>query len=261
MRAASRLQDGRHVFNAPVILVVPSVTAHGLSFDESSERWVVSVASEYLQHLASRAPEFSELFTRVRCIQCSPHEREYVELRHVLDKLDWEQQRSASCREIVTEALLIDVLVSVLRQLQDGKEAAPEEGATDEHVYEQFSDLVDEHFREHWSLQRFADALDVTVSRLRAACSNVGGQSPIRVINARILLEAKRCLAHTDLTVSEIACRLGFEDASYFSRFFKSRCGQTPTLYKANKADLRARDQQVREKAETPSGMDALKVD
>ncbi len=86
----------------------------------------------------------------------------------------------------------------------------------------------------------------MSVPRLRSACHSVSGESPIRIINTRILLEAKRCLTHTNLSVSEIACRLGFQDASYFSRFFKSRCGQTPTLYKASKNGSRRVLEQTR---------------
>lgn len=233
------LEDGRHGLQAPAILVVPSLTVHALSFDENSERWVVSVAKSYFQEIIARAPEFLEIFSRGRCIQFAPHDREYLELQHVLEKLDWEQKRSARCREIVTEALLIDLLVGILRRIQDDKARDVADHPSDGDVHRSFTGMVEEHHTENWSLQRFADALNVSVPRLRAVCRSVSGESPIRIINTRILLEAKRCLTHTNLSVSEIASRLGFKDASYFSRFFKSRCGQTPTLYKAGKKGLR----------------------
>jgi AraC family transcriptional activator of pobA len=229
------LDDSRQIFQAPAILVVPSLTVHALSFDQSSERWIVSVSKNYFQEITTRAPEFAAIFSRGRCIQFAAHDREYLELQHVLDKLDWEQRSSAPCREIVTEALLIDVFVGVLRRIQDKKARDIDENASDQDVHRSFTSMVEEHHTENWSLQNFADALRVSVPRLRAVCHSVSGESPIRIINTRILLEAKRCLTHTNLSVSEIACRLGFQDASYFSRFFKSRCGETPTLYKASK--------------------------
>jgi AraC-like DNA-binding protein len=55
-------------------------------------------------------------------------------------------------------------------------------------------------------------------------------------ISARINLEAKRLLAHTVLPVSVIAERLGFEEATHFSKFFKRNTGCTPTEFR-----LRAR--------------------
>ena len=230
--AGSIMLDERHTFQAPAILVVPSLTVHALSFDDKSERWVVSMAKSYFQEITARAPEFAEIMSRGRCIQFAEHDRQFLELQHVLEKLDWEQRRSASCREIVTEALLIDLLVGVLRRIQAGKARNVAENGSNQDVHHRFTRMVEEHHTENWSLQEFADALRVSVPRLRTVCRSVSGESPIRIINTRILQEAKRCLTHTNLSVSEIAYRLGFEDPSYFTRFFKSRCGQTPTLYK-----------------------------
>ena len=230
------LDDCRHEFQAPAVLVVPSLTLHSLSFDENSERWVVSIGKDYFQALKGRTPEFAEIMSRVRCIQFEPHDREYLELQHVLDKLEWEQRRNASCHEIIIEALLIDLLVGVFRKIQDRE---PEE-ASEQDIHVSFTRLVEEHHTENWTLQQFADTLGVSVARLRSACHSVSGESPIKIINTRILLAAKRYLTHMDLSVSEVACRLGFEDASYFSRFFKSRCGQTPSDYKATKKDNKA---------------------
>lgn len=229
------LEDGRHEFQAPAVLVVPSLTLHSLAFDENSERWVVSIGKDYFRGLKERAPEFAEIMSRVRCLQFEAHDREYLELQHVLDKLEWEQRSSASCHEIVTEALLIDLLVGVLRKIQDREPAVVGEEASEQDLHESFTRLLEEHHTENWTLQKFADTLGIRVSRLRAACHTVSGESPIKIINTRILMEAKRCLTHTDLSISEVACRLGFEDASYFSRFFKSRCGQTPSEYKSSK--------------------------
>lgn len=247
------LDEGRHSFEAPAILIVPSLVVHGLSFDDSSERWVVSIAKSYFQEITMRAPDISEVFTRGDCVRFAAHDREYLELQHVLEKLEWEQKRSARCREVVTEALLVDLLVGVLRKIQEDRARDVAENASDEDVQRNFTKMVEEHYAENWSLQQFADALSVSVPRLRAACRNKGGESPIRIINSRILLEAKRYLTHTPLSVAEIAHRLGFEDASYFSRFFKARCGQTPTLYKAGKRGLRRIFEQTRPTEEPPA--------
>jgi AraC family transcriptional activator of pobA len=58
------------------------------------------------------------------------------------------------------------------------------------------------------------------------------GKSAIMHIHERIVLEAKRLVFHTNSSVKEIAFELGFEDASYFNRFFKRLTGITPVEYK-----------------------------
>jgi AraC family transcriptional regulator, transcriptional activator of pobA len=44
----------------------------------------------------------------------------------------------------------------------------------------------------------------------------------------RILLEAKRMFAYSDLNINEVAARLSFSDVSYFIRWFKKQTAQTP---------------------------------
>ncbi len=226
-------------FRDPAILIVPSLSVHGFAYEAEADGWVVTVAKSYFQEITTRAPEFSEIFNVGGCVEFLHQEAAYLELERVIGKLEWEQRRSARCREIATEALLIDLLVGVLRKLQFAESPQVAESGSYQDAYRRFIGMVEEHHRENWSLQRFAEALGTSVPRLRAVCRTVSGESPIRIINRRIALEAKRCLTYTSMSVSEIAYRLGFEDPSYFSRFFKSRCEQTPMQYRAAKQNAR----------------------
>ena len=227
--------DRQHSFHAPATLIVPSLKVHAYAYEENTERWVVTVAKSYFQEIMARMPEFSEVLSAGHCIQYIDNEREYVELEHALGKLDWEQRLSARYREIATEALFVDLLVGVLRKIHASGLQSVADNDSYQDVHRRFTQMVEEHHTEHWSLQRFADALKVSIPRLRAVCRSVSGESPIKLINARIVLEAQRCLSYTNLSVSQIAYRLGFDDPAYFSRFFKSRCGQAPSQYKATR--------------------------
>jgi AraC family transcriptional activator of pobA len=59
------------------------------------------------------------------------------------------------------------------------------------------------------------------------------GQTPIQLVHARIVLEAKRQLLYTDNPVRTIAYALGFEDAAYFTRFFARQAGVAPRAFRA----------------------------
>jgi AraC family transcriptional activator of pobA len=74
--------------------------------------------------------------------------------------------------------------------------------------------------------------LHVSESRLRSTCLATTGQSPVQIIHARILLEAKRQLHYTDRAVREVAFALGFEDPAYFTRFFSRLSGVSPRLFR-----------------------------
>lgn len=226
------VEDRHYSFRKPTILIVPALTAHSFAYEEGSDGWVVTVARDYFQEIMTRAPVLSEIFTVGNCIEYLQGERAFAEIERVVTKLHWERRRSARCSEIASEALLIDLLVAVLRKAQHSRFFHVAENGSHQEAYRKFVTIVEEHYKENWSLQKFADALSMSEPRLRTVCRSVSGQSPIRIINTRIILEAKRCLTYTSMSVSELAYRLGFEDPSYFSRFFRSRCGQTPTEYK-----------------------------
>lgn len=59
--------------------------------------------------------------------------------------------------------------------------------------------------------------------------------TPLQIINDRIVLEAKRQLQHTSLNITEISYNLGFEDPSYFVKFFKRLAGSMPSEFRKRK--------------------------
>ncbi len=231
--------EGRtRAFRAPAILVVPSLLVHGFAYEEQTDGWVVTVANSYLQEITARAPQFAEIFAGGHCIEFPQADETYADVQRSIAKLEAEQRRSTLCRDIATEGLLIDVLVNVLRKVQDGEPGPVLENRSAHEKYRRFIAMVEDNYGKNWSLDRFADALGTTVNRLRAICRDVSGESPVRILNNRIILEAKRSLTYTSMNVSEIAYRLGFEDPSYFSRFFRSRCGETPSQFKASRRNV-----------------------
>jgi AraC family transcriptional activator of pobA len=99
-----------------------------------------------------------------------------------------------------------------------------------------FRALIETAFREGWCLADYAAALNVSQSRLRNACLSVTDQSPIQIVHARVVLEAKRQLRYTSQSVCEIAYALGFEDPAYFTRFFSQRTGLSPRAFRSRLA-------------------------
>lgn len=92
----------------------------------------------------------------------------------------------------------------------------------------QFQRLVDQHFLTKRHLQSYSNMLGVTPGYLSEQIKMATGVPGSQVIRRRIVIEAKRLLAHTELTVSELCAHLGFKDSSYFSRFFRRESGQSP---------------------------------
>lgn len=83
------------------------------------------------------------------------------------------------------------------------------------------------------SVAYYARAVGVTPKRLGALVHAHTGHTAKQVIADRALLEAKRLLAHTALSVKEIADRAGFSESTNFVKFFRHRVGQAPLAFRA----------------------------
>ena len=96
----------------------------------------------------------------------------------------------------------------------------------------QFSLEVERRFREWHSLPPYARQLGVSANHLNEVVKEQTGHAAGEIIRQRRLLDAKRLLLHSDLSVSEIGYQLGFEDPSYFSRFFRRYTLHTPARFR-----------------------------
>ena len=80
-------------------------------------------------------------------------------------------------------------------------------------------------------VQHYAQALGVSDKTLSRVCMAVVGLPAKAVINARLLLEAKRLLAHTAMPIQAVAIELGFDEATNFVKFFRKEGGTTPLAF------------------------------
>jgi AraC family transcriptional regulator, transcriptional activator of pobA len=95
-----------------------------------------------------------------------------------------------------------------------------------------FENLIEQNFRSKRLPKEYAELLFITPNHLNALCTSSVGKSAGEMIRDRVLLEAKRLLANSAMSISEIAYDLMFEDNAYFSRFFKKYTGHTPEEFR-----------------------------
>lgn len=127
----------------------------------------------------------------------------------------------------VLRAYLHILLVHIQRICTTQEEAENESGKMAQRLSRQFKQLITEQFKAEQSVQAYADQLGVSVNHLNKTVKATTGYTPGKLIRQEIVLEAKRLFRHTDLTATEVGYRLGFEDTSYFGRFFKREVGVT----------------------------------
>lgn len=124
------------------------------------------------------------------------------------------------------------VLLIYLSRLYNEQFTAPEK-TPERELFNRFKTLVSTHFTEYHDVATYADMLNLSAGHFSELIKKQSGKTPLEHIHDHLLLEAKRMLFHTDASMKEIAFQLGFEEASYFNRFFKRLTATTPLSYRS----------------------------
>ena len=95
-----------------------------------------------------------------------------------------------------------------------------------------FRTLLGQHYDKLHQVAEYASLLNVSPGHLNDMVKEHTGISASSMIHDRLILESKRALFHSTLSVKEIGYSLGFEDAAYFNRFFKRLTGETPVAFR-----------------------------
>lgn len=138
---------------------------------------------------------------------------------------EFEKQREM--HDLCLQGLLTSFLVQIIRSYQSNLKQHKTLS-----IIERFKDLLEKNFKEAHSVEFYAHELNVSPKALTMQFSRSLGKPPSQLIQDRLLLEAKRFLSFSQLSIADIGYELGFEDANYFSRFFRKHMKMTPARFR-----------------------------
>jgi AraC family transcriptional regulator, transcriptional activator of pobA len=225
--------------DAPAAWMVPPRVMHGFAYAPDSSGDRVSVPSAMLETALMRSPNLARRLSHAVVIDGRAAGRELDELRDLIRNIAGEFGATHHGR---AEALQAHAALLALWFARRDTVCAPQalRRPMQDALVERYRTLIEANFRAHWPVHAYAAALNVTADHLSRRCRAVTGLSALELAQERLLLEARRMLAYTDAKVGEVARRLGFEDAGYFSRVFAKHVRQSPLAYRAAVADGRS---------------------
>jgi AraC family transcriptional activator of pobA len=214
-------------FAAPCLMVVPSNIVHGFSYEAETHGSVVTLSDAYLQDLVRREKALEAIFLAPRVL---PHRK--GQFADVLEQLAQELAWTAPGHAAAVDAQLVTLLVGALRLTCETEWThMPQRGAAAALVA-RFREQVEARYRIETRVDAYAETLGVSAKQLRSACLRVADATPLGIIQDRLVLEAKRLLLYSNMSVAEAAYYLGFDDPAYFTRFFSKHCGASPRHYR-----------------------------
>lgn len=224
--------DGRdHALAPGSALLLPPSTIHEFRFLVGTEGFVASVAEPSLARLFDAEPDARTLLSRPAVLPAVPDAAGTLAALMQLAMAEFAANRPNRDFALAAYADLIASWFSrALRGAVAGGEASPDPRAG---LVRRFVERVERRFLAHDALTDYARDLGVSVPHLARSCRELLGLSPTRVIQDRLMIEARRDLVYSASSVAQISFRLGFADPAYFSRFFSKRAGISPSEYRA----------------------------
>ncbi len=102
-----------------------------------------------------------------------------------------------------------------------------------------FFHLIENHYKENRKVESYAEAIGISAKHLAYVIKKTTGKYPSEWLENYVLLESKKLLRNTDLSVQEISYDLNFSTPSHFGKFFKSQTGMTPKKFRDSTLHIR----------------------
>ncbi|MEH6680584.1 MAG: helix-turn-helix domain-containing protein [Sediminicola sp.] len=156
------------------------------------------------------------------------------EIQTILGDIRSEMKHEDANTEEMLRTLLKLIILKSVRIWKQQHRLADNNQQPDVQFLRKFSKLVEQHYKTRHTVSDYAELLFVTPKNLSKKIGLLGKSTPNDIIKNRIILESKRLLAHTTMTVKEIAYSLNYEDDAYFVRFFTKHTGLSPVSFRKN---------------------------
>lgn len=139
--------------------------------------------------------------------------------------------RNTYQKEII-QSLVYTCMLLVLEVIEERVSSLPVSQGRTERLFHDFMALVVAHYKREHYINFYASRLSVTTTYLSRIIRRQTGKTAAYFLGGMLYAEACRLLTRTDYTAQQIAEELNFSDQSAFGKFFKSKAGVSPHIFR-----------------------------
>lgn len=215
----------------PCLLMIPPGCVHGFRFAPGTIGQILSLPRAVLDELLRLSPALKGEFTTPGYCRLAEDEADYDLLQGYFDRFaaEYNERRLGRLSALMN---ILGLILIWLARSSHGLRQADHQADRFRQRLDRFLTMIDGHFRERRPVAFYADRLGVSTAQLNNTCRREAGSSAQDLIHQRVLLEARRLLAYSDLDITSIGYALGFNDSAYFSRFFTRKQGLSPSQFR-----------------------------
>ena len=226
------IEDRGFSLRGGFIVLLPSLCVHGFRISAETDGWVLTFPERNMQPVFGTLRGLEQSFAAPRILTEGEAGSDFALLLSQVQIIDAEFRCAYAGREYVLQSALNTLLIHLGRAVTCMDMSAVNVQSRKAIKVGRLLRLIELRFREHLPATAYAEELGITSTHLNRLCREVLGRTTSELIHDRLVMEAKRNLVYTVMTIGEIARILGFADTAYFSRFFCRRTGIAPLRYR-----------------------------
>ncbi len=223
-----------HPFTAGDIIFVSKGQAHSFAPSDQHDGFLMLFTERFLsKNLAdSDVISFYRLYNyHLQSPIVRPSKTETTIFSNLVDQIYTEYGYSENFAKEEILRLMLKLLLLKAERLK--RTLIPQEKNSEAFIsFGEFQTLIEQHISETRNAKDYADKMHISYKHLNDICKSVTGSTAKEVIDNFVVLEIKRNLAVTDISVKELAYKLGFDEPTNFVKYFKKQTQQTPTQFK-----------------------------
>ncbi|KHJ52614.1 MULTISPECIES: helix-turn-helix domain-containing protein [unclassified Halomonas] len=227
------LEGTSHSLQSGTVIIVPAMSIHGFHFSPTVQGHIITLAKPLADHLHALMGEHSALRKADFYPLSSSHQAQRITT--LVNQIDEEYQHPAPSRHRLLEALIQALTVELSRLCPPAnttKRPALRQSDKGQQHLERYQALIESHYRSQPNIEHLAERIGVSNAHLNMLCRQIAGRSALQLLHERILLEAKRQLTYTNMTIGQVSDSLGFSEPAYFTRFFKRNTALSPREFR-----------------------------
>lgn len=220
---------------APCILIIPPNTLHGLTYSADVQGNILTVSDIVMEDICKTSPFVLVMFEKTHQLLFNEtNDPLFIKIKSMLTDIDEELFTNNAEKKPFLNACFLKLFISLVRLFNSNTICAMDDTNTTLKHFKNFQSLIKKS-DSYKSISSLAKELCITGTHLNRICKHVSGRSALVLLQEYKIEQAKNYLAHTSMSVSEIAYHLHFEFPNYFAKVFRKITGLTPTEFRSEK--------------------------
>lgn len=229
-----RIDFLEHQISAPIVYFLAPGQVHDLRItDKDTVGCLINFTPDFFSSFLNKSQCIDQLpiFSFNRSVSFHKIEEFQInQFKETFLKIKTAYEKNSKTSLNLLRIYLLEIFYSALIGLTENDENV--NITNQNNLLYRFEKMVEDNYATHHYPKYYADKLAITANYLNFICKEVSGNTAGEIIRNRIILEAKRLLINSEFSISQIAFQLGFDDNSYFTKFFKANAEISPSEFR-----------------------------